>query len=143
MTKEEQFLIKHGGGQLKNSYKLTEIKHILSRVDLSLHAEQPKVEKLKKGDVFVAHGGAKPRPHVIAKVMTEGSYCIPLTTTNDFYASIPHNSRFLGEGYFSNQMVYLSNEYIKKHFVGVLDSSRDLNKAIKLITRRFNKQKWY
>jgi hypothetical protein len=49
---------------------------------------------------------------------------------------MPHNSRFLEEGFFSNSFMVAKTSYIKQNFIGVMDDTRTLNKAIKIIKEK-------
>lgn len=97
--------------------------------------------KTKKGDVFMAHGtNGKRRPFVVAKMVKNGVYAIPLTTTQDAYTLLRHHSRFLSEGYFSNYMVFVKLDAVRTGFSSILDDNRSLNKAIELIKEKIIKE---
>ena len=95
---------------------------------------------LKKGDLFLGFSvNGKGRPMVIAKIVKGMAYCISLTTTKDEYALIPHESRFLEEGFYCNSFTVVRMEQIKKNFLGIMDDTRNLNKSVKFITEKIRK----
>jgi hypothetical protein len=96
--------------------------------------KRAKPNVIKKGDVFSGMSvNGKHRPIVVAKVMKDTAYCIALTTTEDEHALIPHNSRFMDKGFYCNQFCKVKLDFITRMFTGVMEDSRGLNKAIKLI----------
>ena len=96
--------------------------------------------RLKKGDLFLGFSvNGKGRPMVIAKIVKDMAYCISLTTTKDEYALLPHESRFLEEGFYCNNFTVVKVEQIKKNFLGIMDGTRNLNKSVKLITEKIRK----
>lgn len=145
MTKEDELIMKHGGFSSSvppSSFALSQVRHIVRGVlPLMEDAEWMTPTYYKKGDLFQGMGiNSKPRPFVIAKVVKDGVYAIPLTTNEDEYALIPHNSRFLKAGFLGNQLVFVRIQVIKPKFLGVFDDSKSLNKAIKIITDKFKKE---
>jgi ribosomal protein S16 len=93
-----------------------------------------KPSTIKKGDLFMGYSvNGKARPIVVAKIVKDLAYCICLTTTEDEYTLMPHNSRFLDEGFLTNSFILVKTKYIKDNFLGVMDDTRTLNKAIKII----------
>lgn len=99
-----------------------------------------KPSKLKKGDLFLGFSvNGKGRPMVIAKIVGDTAYCIALTTTEDEYTLIPHQSRFLEPGFYCNNFILVRTSQITKSFLGIADDTRNLNKAIKLIKEKIKK----
>lgn len=97
--------------------------------------------KIKKGDAFIGHSvNGKQRPFIVYKVLGDMTLVIPLTTTNDAYALIPHNSRFFEEGYLCNHFCTVRTDFIHKRFIGMFDDNRSINKAAKLITEKTIKE---
>lgn len=134
-------------GKPKGHYDFTELVDIASKLAVSQGGvavenvsplkTHPKI--FKKGDVFRGSGvNSKLRPFVIAKKNKNGFYCIPLTTTKDEYALLETHSRFF-RGYLGNYMVFVRKEFIESSFIGTLDDTRSLNKAIKVIADNFKK----
>lgn len=106
---------------------------------LTFKVARPKT--LKKGDLFIGHSvNGKQRPFVVYKVMGDMALTIPLTTTEDAYALVPHNSRFSEKGFLCNHFAVVKTEYILKRFVGMFDDNRSINKAAKLITEKTLKE---
>ena len=89
--------------------------------------------ELKKGDVFIGCSGAKKRPCVIIKIKNGMVFAIPLTSTENINNLHPYKSRFLGEGWFSNNYIVTSEEYVRENFVGVFDNTKNLNEGIKML----------
>ena len=89
-----------------------------------------KPTKLRKGDVIVLPIGAKTRPCVIIKVLKEVVVSLPITSSENSHNITPFNSRFFGEGHFSNDMVTCNLDLAKDKFVGILDDKESLNIAI-------------
>jgi hypothetical protein len=112
------------------------------KCDNDPHSYVPKFKRckpnhIKKGDLFLGFSvNGKGRPVVVAKIVKDIAYCIALTTTEDEYTLMPHNSRFLEEGFFSNSFMVAKTSYIKQNFIGVMDDTRTLNKAIKIIKEK-------
>lgn len=95
---------------------------------------------IKKGDVFATFVGTKSRPCVITKVKKDGTIvAIPLTSTENVHNLLPYNSRFFGEGWFSNVYVISTEEFVRDNFIGVFDNIKSLNEGIKTL-REFIKK---
>lgn len=109
------------------TYSFPEVKHIIGTIT-EIDREAPSV--FKAGDVFIQDVGKKKRPVAIIKVTDCLIYGIPMSTTEDCLNLCTFKSRFFGEGFFSNQLVSASVEYIKDNFIGVLDSPKDLKTAV-------------
>ena len=92
--------------------------------------EAYKPTKLRKGDVIVLPIGAKTRPCVIIKVLKEVVVALPVTSSENSHNITPFNSRFFGEGHFSNDIVTCNLDLAKDKFVGILDDKESLNIAI-------------
>ena len=132
----EEQILKMNGGVKKSSYTFSEVKHILSSIDVSPIVKR-KPKTFKKGDVVNASGiNFKMRPFVIVKKSDKGYYCIPMTSDKNDYALLPTNSRFFN-GYFCSYMVIISEDLVKQNYAGILDDNRTLNKAVKLIAENF------
>lgn len=118
--------------------KVMPMENISEKGDDSSFCKIPKRDlRIKKGDVFMAFGiNGKRRPFVVAQVVTNGVYAIPLTTKQDAYTLIPHHSRFLSTGYFANYFIFVKKEVVGSGFYTILDDTRTLNKAIKLIKEK-------
>ena len=131
-----------GYGINDTEVKIIDINSTNDTIDLGY---VPKFKKanptsLKKGDLFLGFSvNCKGRQMVIAKIVKDMAYCISLTTTKDEYALIPHESRFLEEGFYCNSFTVVKLEYIKKNFIGIMDDTRNLNKSAKLITEKIRK----
>lgn len=144
----DDLIVKHGGCGIRDSYTLKQVRHLVKGIkDLKLAnttpaPSVPTVKKLKpsyikKGDIFMgASINHKNRPFVVAVVKNDMAYCIPLSTTDDEYSLIPHNSRFLEPGFYGNSFLLVKADQIMDNFRGVLDDNRTLNKAIKLIIKK-------
>ncbi len=117
-------------------YSFAEVKHIIGTITF-VDGKHP--SKFKIGDVYIAQCGTKRRPVCIVKVTDCVIYGIPVSTTEDCLNMCSFKSRFLGEGFFSGQLVSSSIEYVKENFAGVLDSPRDLKNAVKLLKEIVNK----
>ncbi len=88
----------------------------------------------KKGDVIRLRinqdGSSKPRPSIVIKVTKEFLVSIPLTSADDINTLCPSTgSRFFRDGNFCNTYVVTALE--KAEFIGVYDSPKSLNTAIK------------
>ena len=144
-------IIKAKYGTIKPSYSFKDVLNFMKQVSnsdevLDAVVEIPlesvpdvnestkrKPSRFKKGDVFRGCSvNFKNRPFVIAKCVKDGYYCIPLTSSPNEFSTIPTTSRFF-KGYLGNYMVFVKEEFIKKSFSGVLDDTRAVNKAIKVI----------
>lgn len=86
---------------------------------------------LKKGDVITTYSGVKSRPATIIKVCKDYVIAIPLTTTNNVHALCESQSRFFKKGWFCNQYVTVPIELAFESYIGVYDSPKLLNNAIK------------
>lgn len=115
-------------GLKEKGYSFLEVKHIIGTITC---VESCSPDIFRKGDVFIQSVGVKKRPVVIIHVAEEVVYGIPLSTTQDELNLCESKSRFFGEGYFSNQLVSASFEYVKHNFGGVYDNPKAVNIAIK------------
>ena len=89
-----------------------------------------KPDKLRKGDVIVLPIGVKTRPCAIIKVLKDMVVALPMTSSENNHSVIPFNSRFFGEGHFSNDITTCYIDVVKEKFVGILDDKESLNIAI-------------
>ena len=89
-----------------------------------------KPDKLRKGDVIVLPIGVKTRPCTIIKVLKDIVVALPVTSSENNHNVTPYNSRFFGEGHFSNDIVTCNLDLAKDKFVGILDDKESLNIAI-------------
>lgn len=98
--------------------------------------------QVKKGDVFVNRNLSKPRPAVVISVDNKNKICkiVPLTTSAECIhnTGISHNSRFISEGYYSYSMDVVSTDYVCDNFICVIEDSKKLNEAIKLVRQFFS-----
>jgi len=86
----------------------------------------------RKGDVFRVQGGNyKLRPAVCIKVTKNYLVVIPLTSTENEHCMAESKSRFFKEGCFCNSYIILPVDVAKDSFMGVYDSPKVLNNAIK------------
>lgn len=86
----------------------------------------------KRGDVIrILAPKNKPRPSVIIKVLPEYVISIPLTTSESIHCMSESNSRFFKDGCFTNSYEITPIEIAKESFLGVYDSPKLLNNAIK------------
>lgn len=88
---------------------------------------------LKKSDVITTYSGVKSRPATIIKVCKEYVIAIPLTTNKNVHALCESESRFFKKGWFCNQYVTVPIELAFESYIGVYDSPKLLNNAIKLL----------
>ena len=106
-------------------YHSNEVKNLVNSVRTSPnYLDNMSPQYVKAGDIFIAQGGAKKRPYVVISVREKQGIAItcPLTTTNDELAITPYTSRFLGEGWFTSQLVTVKLDFIKANFGGVLEN---------------------
>lgn len=102
----------------------------------------PKIEapsEIRKGDIFISGSGVKKRPCVIIKIKKGMVFALPLTSTENVNNLVPYKSRFLGEGWFSNNYIVTSEEHVRNNFVGVFDNTKCLNEGIKALREFINK----
>ena len=118
------------------SYGYDEVKHLINTITV-IESTPPKT--IKKGDVYSSYQGVKRRPVCVIKVLDGVVYGIPMTTTKDKMFLCEHNSRFFRDGYFTNQIVSASVEYVNYNFLGVLDDTKNINVALKMLKELFNK----
>jgi|TARA_R110000782_G_scaffold80930_1_gene160114 hypothetical protein len=119
----------------KNQYSKGEVKCFVTAV--SSEGER-KPSKLKKGDVFKYHIGAKIRPVVICKVVGGLVLAIPLSTTEDNMNLCESKSRFFGDNFFGKQIVTVAYDHAMDNFCGVFDNNTSLNKAVRLMKQFYN-----
>jgi hypothetical protein len=117
-----------------STYIGTKVKEFINEVTCDNDYTAPLI--FKKGDVIRVRiqkdGSSKPRPSVIVKVHKDYVVSIPLTTTNDINVLCENTgSRFFKEGFFTNTYVVTSIEKAKEDFLGIYDSNKSLNNAIK------------
>ena len=142
----DDLIVKHSGCEIKESFTLKQVRHLVMGMKSVTKGNPPEptinftksnVMKVKKGDIFTGTSiNHKVRPYVVALVRDNLAYCIPLTTTEDEYTLLPHKSRFLKPGFYCNSFIVVKIDYITENFGGVMDDNRNLNKAIKLITKQ-------
>lgn len=117
------------------------MEHLVESLNVSKVSESTYrvVKKVKKGDVIILTGSNKIRPHVILSVKKDKVFALALTTTDDYASSgIPHNSRFLEDGFFGTTLCIINEGIAKATFACVLDNHKQLNKAIKYIKELYN-----
>lgn len=140
--------IKQVFGTRKAMYDGAEVRRLLeTAVDVCSLTSKPieptrkiTIKRVRKGDVFIGMSiNHKFRPFVVAKAGKECSYCIPLTSEENCYSTIAHSSRYLEEGYYSNHMVKVDNEFIIANFKFPLGNNKTLNQAIQIITKNLTK----
>ena len=110
------------------SYSFAEVKHLMGTITI-IDGNPP--SKYKKGDVYASYQGVKRRPICIIKVVDDLVFGIPLSSTKDTFYLHEHKSRFFKNGYFTNQLVSSSIDYVDENFLGILDDNRNLNIAVK------------
>lgn len=96
-------------------------------------------EYFKKGDVILLKSRTKPRPGVIIKVTTDYVICIPLTSTENEHCMSESKSRFFKTGCFCNSYEIVPLEMAQQNFLGVYDSPKLLNNAVKELREFFKK----
>jgi len=96
-------------------------------------------EYFKKGDVILLKCRVKPRPGVIIKVTATFVICIPLTSTENEHCMSESKSRFFRTGCFCNSYEIVPLEMAQQHFLGVYDSPKLLNNAIKELRQFISK----
>lgn len=114
------------------TYIGTKVRDLLNQVTCEDIPTSPTI--YKKGDVIRVRvqkdGSSKPRPSCIIKAEKEYVVSIPLTSAEDVNMLCPNTgSRFFKEGYFCN--TYVVTAIDKVEFLGVYDSPKSLNNAIK------------
>jgi hypothetical protein len=119
----------------EKGYSYAEVKHIIGTIT-SIEKDSP--SKFKVGDVFLSHVGVKRRPVCVIKVTDCLIYGIPMSTTEDCLNLSTFKSRFFDNGFFGNQLVSASVEYVEENFSGVLDSPKDVRNAIKKLKELVN-----
>lgn len=129
----------------KPALSLKVVREIVTKMEMTYTKGAPlrmdksvvKVNKIKKGDIFLGFSiNGKERPYVVAKVVGDMVLAIALTTTPDMYALIPYTSRFFRDGYICNSFTKVRLDFVTSKFVGIMENTRVLNKAIKLITEQ-------
>lgn len=115
-------------------YKGREVKSIIN----SVTADYIKPTDLKYGDIVLYNVGRKRRPITIIKVIDNLVLGIPLTTTEDVLALGEYNSRFLGRGSFTKQVVTVPFEYAISNFITILDDIDSLKSAHQQIKELYN-----
>lgn len=114
------------------SYYGKEVRHIITSIS-QVSYEQDKVSSIRKGDVFIHTGLSKHRPYVVIKVLDGASLCLGLSTTKNFMNLGSYKCRQFGEGFINMSMSLITNDYIKRHFVGIMSDRKGLNESIKLL----------
>lgn len=122
------------------NYSGSHVRDVILKSDFKgLKGTCQKPSKIKKGDVFTSFEGKKSRPCVVAKVLKNRTVLyIPLTSTENVHCMTPYKSRFWGEGCFSSAFSVCTEELAIENFIGVFESTKDLNKAIKDIKEFIN-----
>jgi len=111
------------GSYIKDEIQKTDFKHLKS-------IQKPNI--IKKGDCLIVQEGAKTRPGIVVKVLSDRTIIyIALTSTENVHCLTPYKNRFFGEGCFSRSFSVCTEEYALNNFVGVFDDNKTLNKAIK------------
>lgn len=117
------------------NYSYAEVKHLINTI-----SRESTQSTLRKGDVIkLAGSGPKCRPAVIIKVLKEYVLVMPMSTTKDSLTLIAHNSRFFEAGYINKSVVTVPLHYAQNNFLGVLDQSTVVNKAVKMFKEYINK----
>ena len=126
---------------LDRNYTGVEVKHLINTVKTTVDGNiSVSPSQVKQGDVFIAQGGTKRRPYVVISVRKkEGiAIAVPLTTTNDELALTPYTSRFLREGWFTNQLMSVKLSFVIENFGGIMENRtaiRQFKKDIKQFYR--------
>lgn len=111
------------GSHIKTEIQKTDFKHLKS-------IQKPSI--IKKGDAIVVQEGAKTRPCIVAKVLSDRTVIyIALTGSENVHCMTPFKSRFFSEGCFSRSFSVCTEEYALENFVGIFDDNKTLNRAIK------------
>lgn len=123
------------------SYIGTKVKEFVNSVTCENDPQIPSV--YKKGDVIRVRINAtsdKTRPSIIIKVAKEYVISIPLTSVEDINALCPSTgSRFFKDCFFCNTYVVTPTHIANINFLGVYDSPKALNNAIKELRMFINK----
>ncbi len=122
--------------KVKN-YGYNDVKDILESItQIGTNKLRPSV--LKKGDCFRAFTGKKNRWHVVIKVKQDIVIAIPLSTTEDCINLSSFSSRFFGENFFGTCLTTHCIEEATDNFGGILEDTKGLNNAIKLLKEFVN-----
>jgi len=119
----------------KNNYSQGEVKQLVTSVSSGIKTAPT---YFKRGDVYYAGVGAKRRPAVIIKVVNDMVFAIPVTHEDGGYVLLEFESRFLGKGFFTTNVVSAPISYVKDNFLGVFDNAKVLSKAINVLKSLLN-----
>lgn len=117
------------------TYKGKEVKGLIS----SVTADVIKPFNLKRGDVFKNNVGRKKRPCVVINIIDDIVLGIPLTTTEDSLSIGDYDSRFLGKGSFTKQIISVPFEYALNNYFTILDDDESLDNIHRQIKEFYNK----
>ena len=95
---------------------------------------------IKRYDLLYAHAGAIPHPCVVIRIRDNNVYCLPITSQpgKQNIKSI-ERSRFFEKNYFYNNIIVLSTEEAMKSFVGVFDSKKEVDEAVRNMKEFYSK----
>lgn len=117
-----------------NTYIGSAVKMMINEVTCEDSPTVPNT--LRKGDVIKVRinkdGTPKPRPSIVIKVTKNYVVTIPLTSAeNENALCASYGSRFFKDCFFCNTYVIIQIDIAKEGFLGVYDSNKSLNNAIK------------
>jgi hypothetical protein len=119
----------------KPTYSQKEVRILVNSVTSSIKSAP---EYFKKGDVFYTGVGTKRRPAIVVKVLKDRVFAIPVTHEDGIFSLLTFHSRFLGDGYLTNNIVSANILYVRENFLGVFDNNKALNQGIKLLKEIIN-----
>jgi hypothetical protein len=117
------------------------VKQLINEIHCDENRQPPTI--WKKGDVLKVNvqrdGTIKPRPSVVIRVKKEYLISIPLTSSDDVnFLCESTGSRFFKDSNFCNTYVVTPIEKANESFLGVYDSPKSLNNAIKELRKFIN-----
>lgn len=115
------------------TYRGTEVRNLVQSVTVDVLTPF----YLQFGDVILANVGRKRRPVVVVKVVEDLVMAIPLTTTEDSLSLGSYDSRFLGKGSFTKQIISLPLDYAVNNYFTILNDEENLNLAFEQIKEFF------
>jgi hypothetical protein len=123
-----------------STYIGTKVKELVNSVHCEERTEPPK--KWKRGDVIrvrINLTSDKARPSVVIKVTKDYLVSIPLTSGEDVNTLCPSTgSRFFKDGNFCNSYVVTTVSYSNENYIGIYDSPKSLNNAVKELKNYIN-----
>lgn len=98
-------------------------------------------KKIIAGDIIktINTGGTTGHPAVVVKV---GRYvqCIQVSSKNKpTHSLMPYSDRLLGKGWFTPNIVTIDHHEAIRHYVGVFDDTKQLNKCIRKLKTYYKK----